>query len=369
MRVLTVNAGSSSLKLRLLEHDDSIAYREVQSWDGDGAPLREFLDEYGADAVGHRVVHGGSRITSPTVVDDSVVRYLDELTDLAPLHQPRAVAGLRAAREVATRTPSVVCVDTAFHMTMPRAATTYAVPRRWNREWSLRRYGFHGLSHQYAISRAAELTGAAPDSGRVVSCHLGAGASLAAVRDGRCVDTTMGFTPSEGLVMNTRSGSLDPGLVGWLVNNRGVQVDELFDKLLRHAGLAGLTESTGDLRDVLSARQGGDDDAALAYEVYRHSLVWHIGAMVAVLGGVDSLVFTGGVGEHQAPLRAELAEALEFLGVRIEPQGNADAHGDANITGQDSAVRVVVVTAREDLEIARQVRAALGNVNVGDVGA
>ncbi|MCI2418310.1 acetate/propionate family kinase [Saccharopolyspora sp. K220] len=359
MRVLTVNAGSSSLKLGLLDDDGAVAEQTLERWEGGAEPIRGFLDEHGADAIGHRVVHGGIRIVAATVVDDEVLAYLSSLTELAPLHQPRAIAGLRAARDAAPDTPSVACVDTAFHAGLPIAAATYALPREWNRKWSLRRYGFHGLSHSYAVVRGAELAGVPPRQGRVLCCHLGAGASMAAVRDGRCVDTTMGFTPEEGLVMNTRSGSVDPGLLGWLQTTKGVAPQELFEVLAKRSGLAGLSGTGGDLRDVLAARESGDVDAAVAYDVYRHSLVRHAGAMVAVLGGLDLLVFTGGIGEHQPLVRAAVCGALRFAGAAVDPTRNAEASQDADISAVGAAVRTVVVQAREDLEIAHQTRAVL----------
>lgn len=357
-RVLTVNAGSSSLKLRLLDGEVLTVEQELERWDGDAEPIRAFLVEHGADAIGHRVVHGGTRMSAAAVVDDDVAQYLDSLTELAPLHQPRALAGIRAARRAAPGTPSVACVDTAFHATLPAAAATYALPREWNRKWSLRRYGFHGLSHAYASVRGAHVTGLVPGRGRVLSCHLGAGASLAAVRDGRSVDTTMGFTPEEGLVMASRSGSVDPGLLGFLLTVKGMPVADLFDALATRGGLAGLSGS-GDLRDVFAARDGGDRDAALALDVYLHSLVRHAGAMLAVLGGLDLVVFTGGVGEHQPPVRSAVCAALECAGVAVDPARNAAADGDTDIGAPGARVRVAVVQAREDLEIARQTRAAL----------
>lgn len=360
MRVLTVNAGSSSLKLRLLDDDEQVAGQDVQRWRGEAEPIRDFFHEHGAEAVGHRVVHGGSRLTGPAVVDEELVHYLSSLTDLAPLHQARALEGIRAARECAPDAPSVACVDTAFHTTLSPAAATYALPKEWNEQWSLRRYGFHGLSHSYAARRGAELTGMQPSGGRVLTCHLGAGASLAAVRGGECVDTTMGFTPDEGLVMATRTGSVDPGLLGWLVTSGRVEPDELFTAIQKRSGLAGLSGTSGDLRDVVAARDDGDADAELAYDVYAHSLVRHAGALVAVLGGLDLLVFTGGVGEHQPALRGQLAGALAFTGAAVDPDRNEESTSDADITAAGAQVRTAVVGAREDLEIARQTRSALG---------
>lgn len=359
MKILTVNAGSATLKLRLLDGDMLVASHDLDRWEGEQQPVRDFLTSSGADAIGHRVVHGGSQIVEATVVDDDVLRYLESLTEVAPLHQPRALEGIRATRAIAPDVPSVVCVDTAFHTTLPEAAATYALPSEWNRKWSLRRYGFHGLSHAYAVVRAAEVTGMTPDRGRVLSCHLGAGASLAAVRDGRCVDTTMGFTPDEGLVMATRSGSVDPGLLGWLLTTRGVSAEDLFGTLEQHSGLAGLAGVSGDLRDVLDARDRGDQEAALAFDVYRHSLTRHAGAMVAVLGGLDLLIFTGGIGEHQPSVRASLCRSLEFVGVSLDSIRNDKSTSDSDITGRSATVRTAIIESREDLEIARQTRTAL----------
>ncbi|RRO14766.1 acetate/propionate family kinase [Saccharopolyspora rhizosphaerae] len=358
VRVLTVNTGSSSLKLGLLDGDDLVDERHEERWDGEPAPIADFLDRHGAEVVGHRVVHGGDRIIEATVVDDSVQAYLESLTELAPLHQPRAIEGIRVARHLAPEVPSVVCVDTAFHARLPPAAATYPLPREWNERYSLRRYGFHGLSHAYAVRRGAELVGMPAGRGKVLSCHLGAGASMAAVLDGRCVDTTMGFTPEEGLVMNTRSGSVDPGLLGWLINTRGLAPQEVFEVLAKRSGIAGLAGGSGDLRDVLDARENGDHDAATAFDVYRHSLVRHAGAMLAVLGGVDLLVFTGGVGEHQPTVRAAVGRALVFAGAAIDPARNIHA-GEGEISAAGAAARSVVVRAREDLEVAREARVAV----------
>ncbi|MFR9732000.1 acetate/propionate family kinase [Saccharopolyspora sp. MS10] len=357
MRVLTVNAGSSSLKLRLLDDDELVAAHDVPRWHGEPEPLREFQAEHAAEAIGHRVVHGGRAVRGPTPLDDRVVEQLAALTELAPLHQSRALQGIRAARDFAPDTPSVACVDTAFHRTLPEAARTYALPKEWNERWSLRRYGFHGLSHGYAVRRGAELAGNA--GGRVLSCHLGAGSSLAAVRGGRCVDTTMGFTPEEGLVMATRSGSVDPGLLCWLLTSRGVSPEELRTTLQERSGLAGLAGGSGDLRDVLTAREDCDLDAELAYDVHAHALLRHAGAMIAAMGGLDLLVFTGGIGEHQPRLRADLADGLGFLGVEVDPERNAATTSDADISSRTARVRAVVVESREDVEISRQTREAL----------
>jgi acetate kinase len=366
---VVVNAGSSTLKVRVVgpagTTEDSF---DLDPWDG-GADHPELADFFasvaGAEVVGHRVVHGGSRFRQAVVIDDAVAAAIADLTDFAPLHQPRALAGIEAARRALPGLPQVACFDTAFHAGMPAAAARYALPDAWVRTFGLRRYGFHGLSHGYASRRAAELLGRDPAGLRVVTCHLGAGASLAAVASGRSVDTTMGFTPLEGLVMATRSGSVDPGLIVWLLQRGGLGIEELATGLENSAGLAGLSRlPSGDMREVLRAADAGDEPARLALDVYVHRLRREIAAMAAALNGLDVLVFTGGVGEHSPRIRAAAADGLKFLGVSLDPAQDS-VHTDGDISGP-GPVRVLVITAREDIEIARQARAVLaGPVSVG----
>jgi acetate kinase len=322
--------------------------------------VRELLDRTGpVDAVGHRVVHGGPGHDRPAVVDDELLDELAALSPLAPLHQPQALAGIRSVRELLPDLPAVACFDTAFHAGLPAAAATYALPAEWNRRWGLRRYGFHGLSHAYASRRAAELLERPVEDLRVVSCHLGAGASLCAVVGGRSVDTTMGFTPLDGLVMATRSGSVDPGLLLWLVRSGGLPVDELADALEHRSGLAGLSGTSGDLRDVLSAADAGDPGAVLAYDVFLHRLVGQVGAMTAAAGGLDLLVLTGGIGEGSARLREDLVARLGHLGLALDPAVNAEPPGDRDLSSPAASARTVVVAAREDLQVARETRSRL----------
>jgi acetate kinase len=365
-RILVVNAGSSSLKLSFLGGDDqTLASLGVDPWHGEGptAEMAAFVAGLdGVDAVGHRVVHGGGTFRAPVLIDDKVRAGIAGLTDLAPLHQPRALAGMAATAALLPGVPAVACFDTAFHATLPATAATYALPAAWRERFGLRRYGFHGLSHGYASRRAAELVGSPVQQLRVVTCHLGAGASLAAVSAGRSVDTTMGFTPLEGLVMATRSGSVDPGMLVWLLRSGGLGVAELSDGLESAsglAGLAGLPGGSGDMREVLAAADQGDPDARLALGVYLHRLRAEIAAMAAAMNGLDALAFTGGVGEHAPIVRAAAADGLGFLGVALDADANSVARGDADISARGSAVRTVVITAREDVEIARQTRAVL----------
>jgi acetate kinase len=360
--VIVVNAGSASLKLSVLDDSDEVrAALELDPWDGspDHPELAGFLRKQGNGAVvGHRVVHGGSRFTGPAIIDEAVLAGIGDLTDLAPLHQPRALAAIAATSRLLPEATAVACFDTAFHAGLPAAAATYALPADWNTRFGLRRYGFHGLSHAYAARRAAALTGADPAGLRIVSCHLGGGASLAAIQGGRSVDTTMGFTPLEGLVMATRSGSVDPGLLLWLLQHGGLSLDEVSAGLEQAAGLAGLAAlpgGSGDMRDVRAAADAGNAVARLAIDVYVHRLRREIAAMAAAMDGLDVLVFTGGVGEHQPPVRADAAAGLGFLGVRLDPHRN-QATADAEIGYPGAAVRALVITAREDIEIAGQSR-------------
>jgi len=358
VRVLAVNAGSSSLKLRLLDGDDKLhAGRDLALEHGniDDEQLHAALAGMDrADAVGHRIVHGGRRYLGPVEIDDRVVAALRALTDLAPLHQPKSMAALDAVARALPGLPAVACFDTAFHATLPAAAATYALPAAWRERWDLRRYGFHGLSHAYASRRAAELTGAA----RIITCHLGAGASLAAVRDGRSIDTTMGFTPLDGLVMATRAGSIDPGLLLWLLEHEEMLESDMAEALEHDSGLAGLA-GTADMSEILPRASVEDDQARLALDVYLHRLPAGIAAMAAALSGMEAIVFTGGVGERAPAIRVDALAGLEFLGARIDDAQNESARGDTEITGPGSATRVLVLAAREDLEIARQARHVL----------
>ncbi|NQU37442.1 MAG: acetate/propionate family kinase [Actinobacteria bacterium] len=362
MRILVVNAGSSSLKLQILQDEELVVDLNLQRWSPAAgfSSIRDALADHGEiDAVGHRVVHGGTKFGQATLITDSVVAYLESTVDLAPLHQPPALAAIAAARELLPGVPQIACFDTAFHRSIPAAAATYALPREWNKRWGLRRYGFHGLSHAYACGRAAELVGREVSELRMVTAHLGAGGSLAAIDRGRSIDTTMGFTPLEGLVMATRSGSVDPGLVLWLQSNAGYSVEEIGESLAHLSGLAGLSGTDGDLRDVLGKVDQGDKDARLAIDVYNHRLASLTGSMVTSLRGLDVLAFTGGIGENADRVRTELANALAYLGVDLDDEANANNGTDRVITLPTSKVAIVVVAAREDLQIASEVTTVL----------
>ena len=362
-RILVVNAGSSSLKLRVLDGSDTVVAG------ADLPPPRGPEDRPavavavaglgGVDAVGHRIVHGGTAFLGPVRLDERVIARIAGLTSLAPLHQPKALTALDAVTAAVPDVPAVASFDTAFHAHMPDAASTYALPAPWRQRWDLRRYGFHGLSHAYATRRAAELLGVPVTDLRLVTCHLGAGASLAAVLGGRSVDTSLGFTPLEGLVMATRSGSVDPGLVLWLADHVGMPPAELAATLEHRSGLLGLA-GTADMREILAAADAGEPRARLALEVYLHRLRREIAAMTASLGGLDAIVFTGGVGERSAPIRAMAADGLAYLGIRIDPARNAaEDTADREIGEGDAPVRALVIASREDVQIAADVRSVL----------
>jgi acetate kinase len=361
LRVLVVNAGSSSVKLRLLGPDDALLAERDLSAPQSRVDPAELLDALSGmerpDVVGHRVVHGGRSFSSAVVVDEAVRRELESLVDLAPLHQPKSLAALDAVSGALPDVPAVACFDTAFHSGLPDAAATYALPGSLRERFGIRRYGFHGLSHAYASRRSAAL---APGASRVVTCHLGAGASLCAVLDGRSVDTTMGFTPLEGLVMATRSGNVDPGLLLWLLERERMNERELAEVLERSSGLLGLA-GTADMREVLSRAASDDAAAALALDVYVHRLRAGIASMAASLGGLEALVFTGGVGENSALVRSLSCSGLGFLGVSVEPGLNDAIQEDGPVGAPDASVSTLVVFAREDLEIARQVRELLAD--------
>ncbi len=362
MRILVVNAGSSSLKLSVLDQDDELLLTEnlpTPRGSVDADELRGAMERAGRiDAVGHRIVHGGSEFVDPVLIDERVLRRLHALSDLAPLHQPKSLHGLEIVSRLLPQVPAVACFDTAFHARMPEAASTYALPPEWRKRWNLRRFGFHGLSHAYASGRAAELAGGPSEELRIVTCHLGAGASLAAVAGGISVDTTMGFTPLEGLVMATRSGSVDPGLLLWLEEHVGMPPSELASTLEHRSGLLGLTGSA-DMRAILEAEAAGGGEAALAIEVYLHRLRAGIAAMAAAMDGLDVLVFTGGVGERSAPIRERAAQGLSFLGIALDVDANADPQLDAEIGAAGAGTRTFVIEAREDLQIAHDVRRVL----------
>lgn len=362
MNVLTVNVGAVTLKLSVVDdHDEEIASTHADPWEaGDQGPLHDLrarldTDEVTVDAVAHRIVHGGP-YEQAEVVDDRVEATLRALAPLAPMHQDRTLDAIATVRTMFASVPHIACFDTTFHRTMPPVVTTYPLPAEWRERWDLRRHGFHGLSHAH-VARAAPTIARVDPGARIISCHLGSGVSVCAIRDGRSVDTTMGATPLEGPAMATRSGSVDPGLVTWLVEHGGLEPADVSSALRRRSGLAALSGTSGDMRDVLEQERRGDDRATLALGVYVHRLRSAIGAMAAALDGLDVLAFTGGVGQNLSELRSTVTDRLTHLGVRVDPHLDKEARGDADISAPAATSSTVVVATAEHLTMAREARA------------
>ncbi|MBC7844263.1 MAG: acetate/propionate family kinase [Gemmatimonadaceae bacterium] len=373
MKILALNAGSSSLKASLFELTRSDTDRSRPHgllWEAERADSQHSLVELLAplwsgreamlsspseiDAVGHRVVHGGSDLQESAPVTSEVLAEIARAAEYAPSHNAGALGAMASATALfGADVPQVAVFDTAFHRTLPPAAFTYAGPYAWL-EQGIRRFGFHGVNHEYVSQRARELLNAHDTDLRVVSCHLGSGCSLAAIRNGESVDTTMGFTPLDGLPMARRSGAIDPGILLHLLRLGGATVDSLDDLLNHDSGLAGLSGTSGDMRTVLVAVDAGNDRARLALDVFVHHVRQGIAAMAASMGGVNALVFTGGIGEHSPRVRAEICASLGFLGVVLDEKLNAGVVDDADIADGRSRTRVLVIVAQENWMIARE---------------
>jgi acetate kinase len=389
--VLVVNAGSSSLKYQLLDPEPGATYARgiVERIGGNGhlrhaasgstheqdvscadhsAALNTALDAMRAHgpgfdaaslrAVGHRVVHGGDRFNRPVIIDEAVLHAVRELAHLAPLHNPANLKGIEATTRAFHGIPQVAVFDTAFHHTIPTRAHTYAVPRQWRERYAVRRYGFHGTSFAYVSRRAAALLGRDPGDTNLVVLHLGNGASACAVQGGRSLDTSMGLSPLEGLVMGTRSGDVDPSLGAYLSREAGLDPHDYDAALNRDSGLKGLTGDS-DFREVLARRERGDPAAGLAFDVTVHRLRKYVGAYAVLLGRVDALVFTGGIGEHSPQLRAAVINGLALLGLQLDPEANDDGEPERLVTVPESQLPAYVVPTNEELEIARACLAVL----------
>jgi len=392
--VLVVNAGSSSVKYSLIDGDsgavaaegsverigESTGRLEHSTPEGGShsverpfpsfedalrAALEAFeargpsLADAGLVAVGHRVVHGGDRFAAPTLIDDEVVAVVTDLVPLAPLHNPANLEGIAVARRLFPDVPQVAVFDTAYHQTIPPVAYTYAVPRSWRVEHRIRRYGFHGTSHGFVAHAAARALDKDPDEFNAIVLHLGNGASATAVRDGCSVDTSMGLTPLEGLVMGTRSGDIDPAIHMHLHRQLGMTLEQVDSALYRESGLKGLA-GENDFREVMRMRAAGDEDAALAFDVYCYRIRKYVGAYYAVLGTVDAIIFTAGVGQHNAALRSATLSGLERLGIVVDEDRNGGPiDGPTVVSADDSEVAVLVVPTDEEWEIARQALAVV----------
>ncbi|MFJ1768104.1 acetate/propionate family kinase [Amycolatopsis sp. NPDC088138] len=360
MRVLTLNPGSSSMKASLVA--DGIAAGSA-AWDlpDPGAVARTIRRWSDVDAIAVRFVHGGAQ-TAPAAVDDELLASLERLTSLAPNHQPLSLEVTRTVRRLLPDVPVVACFDTAFHAEMPESAARYPVPRAWTTENRLRRYGFHGLSCRHALHRTAELLGRAPEDLQLICAHVGAGVSVTAIRDGHGVDTSMGFTPLEGAMMATRSGSVDPGLLLHVMQTVPMSPAEMTDALVNHSGLAGMSGTDGDLRRVLAAAARREPDARVALDVYRHRLLREIGAAATSLSRLDAVVFTGGVAEHQPEVITSVVAGMGVLGVRAGDGPSTDV--DRIVSAAGSPVPALIVLPREDLELARGAEDALARLAV-----
>ena len=392
MKILVINAGSTSLKYQLIDSDtegvlakglcerigagghlkyDSSKTGEKKEKDIDmpdhGVALKAVIDvlvspEDGAvssleeiDAVGHRVVHGGEYFDKTVLVTDEVIKQIEEISDLAPLHNPANLLGIRACQKLMPNTPQCVTFDTAFHQTMPEKAFMYGIPYEYYTNYKIRRYGFHGTSHSYVSKKAMTHLDKAPEDTKIVVCHLGGGASITAVQGGKSVDTSMGLTPLEGLVMGTRSGSIDPAIVQFIADKENLSVDEVLNILNKKSGLLGLSGKSSDCRDIDAGIEAGDKRSEIAFNAFVYSAVKLVGAYIAAMNGVDLIAFTAGIGENDAKIRAAILDYFGYVGVSYDKDLNATVHGDeVEIQTADSKVKVVVIPTNEELTIARE---------------
>ncbi len=396
MKILVVNAGSSSLKYQLINMEDesTIAQGLVERIGIEGGKLtqkvkgekrvlqkdlkdhleavgmmiaaltdKEFgvissMDEIGA--VGHRVLHGGEKFTESVVINDTVMDAIRENIPLGPLHNPANLMGIKACQEVMPNTPMVAVFDTAFHQTMPPKSFLYGVPIDYYKRLHVRRYGFHGTSHRYVSKRAAELLGRPIEELRLVTCHLGNGSSMAAVQYGKCVDTSMGLTPLEGVLMGTRSGSLDPAVLQFIMNHDHLDINQMLDILNKKSGFLGISGISSDMRDVEEAAAEGHEYSQIAIDMLYQGIKKYIAAYAAVMGGVDAVIFTAGIGENGYELREGVLEGMEFLGIKLDREKNKVRGKEAEISAPDSKVKVLVVPTNEEIVIARDTLELVG---------
>lgn len=390
MKILVLNCGSSSIKYALYNMDDKSvmtsggaervgldgAFVKVKLANGEKKQIMHDIPEHTEgvkfifslltdpeigvikdlseiDAVGHRMVHGGEKFNKSVVLTDEVLKVFEECSDLAPLHNPANLKGVRAVSELMPNLPQVGVFDTAFHQTMPAKAYMYAIPYELYEQYGVRRYGFHGTSHRYVSKRVCDFLGVNPEDKKVITCHIGNGGSIAAVDGGKCVDTTMGLTPLEGVMMGTRSGDIDGGAVSFIQKKLNLDADGISNLLNKKSGVQGITGISSDMREVEAAEKAGNERAILAMEMYNYRIKKYIGAYAAAMNGCDIIVFTAGVGENQAGMRADVCKGMEWMGVKIDEVKNATIHGEeAVISAPDSKVTVVVVPTDEELMIA-----------------
>ncbi len=399
MKILVLNCGSSSIKYKLFE----MSNKEVQAQGGiekiglPGSFLKLTLPngekkiiekdipehtagvqfifdtltsaEYGAvkdlneiNAVGHRVVHGGTKFSGSVLIDDAVIAGIKECCDLGPLHNPANLKGIDAVLKLMPEVPQIAVFDTAFHQTMPDYAAMYAIPYKYYEQYGIRRYGFHGTSHRYVSKRVCEFLGIPQEGTRIITCHIGNGGSIAAVKDGKCVDTTMGLTPLEGLMMGTRSGDIDGGAILYIMKKEGLTPDEMSTLLNKKSGVMGMFEKSSDMRELEAAVKAGEERAILTEKMYFYRITKYIGAYAAAMGGVDVILFTGGVGENQINAREAVCEPLGFMGVKLDAAKNQVRGEEAIISADDSTVKVCVIPTDEELMIASDTADILANL-------
>ena len=389
MKILVVNCGSSSLKFQLIDSeteevaasglceriglDGALIYKvngdkikqEIDLPDHEVAIKKVLdtlldkeigvltsLDEIGA--IGHRMVDGGEKFSSSVIINEEIIKQIETCNDLAPLHNPANLLGVRACQEVMPGVPNVVVFDTAFHQTMPSKAYLYALPKEYYEKYGVRRYGFHGTSHSFVSKRLAELAGLDINNSRMIICHIGSGASISAIKDGKSVDTSMGMTPLEGLMMGTRSGDMDPAIIEFICQKENITVQEMTTILNKKSGALGLSGLSNDYRDLVEAAQGGNQDAINALDVMVYRVIKYIGAYYMALGGVDAIALTAGVGENNLELRAKIVEGLAAIGIKLDVEANAVRGDERKISTDDSAAQVWVVPTNEELAIARE---------------
>ena len=391
MKILVINCGSSSLKYQVIDMTDEsvLAVGLVERIGIEGSvlkhekegkedkfiletPMKDHMvaighvmeaikmDDFGVvksmdeiGAVGHRVVHAGEKYAKSVLIDDKVIAALEECVELAPLHNPPNLLGIAAAQELMPGTPNVAVFDTAFHQTMPPSSYTYGLPYEYYEKYRIRRYGFHGTSHKYVSARAADMLGKAPEDVSVITCHLGNGGSVAAVKGGKCIDTSMGFTPLQGLVMGTRSGDIDPAIVGFIAEKDGIEVGDVTNILNKKSGVLGVSGVSSDFRDLGSAAAEGNEKAELALEVFAQRVKFYIGAYMAELNGADAIVFTAGIGENDINMRVRICSDLENLGIKIDKTKNDIRGKETVISADDSKIKILLIPTNEELVIAR----------------
>ncbi|AEB76161.1 acetate/propionate family kinase [Clostridium botulinum] len=400
MKILVINCGSSSLKYQLIDmiSQEPIAQGLVERIGIQGSVLTHKVngkkhvieeemkdhkkaialvldalvnEEFGViknmeeiSAVGHRVVHGGEKYAESVLIDDEVMKALEEFIKLAPLHNPPNITGINACKELMPNTPMVAVFDTAFHQTLPDYAYMYSLPHDLYEKYGIRKYGFHGTSHKYVSSVAADILGKDIESLKLVTCHLGNGSSLAAVKNGKCVDTSMGFTPLAGLTMGTRCGDIDPAVVTFLIKELNYSVDDVNKLMNKESGVLGISGISSDFRDILKAAAEGNERAELALNMFKNKVIQYIGAYTAVMGGVDAIIFTAGVGENSEPIRKRIVSELGFLGIKLDQEKNKIMGEIQTISTEDSKVKVLVIPTNEELMIAKDTKEIVEKSNI-----